>query len=106
MDAPVAPTSLVKVENLSSQTVITVSWTAIPNGISPGGDILGYKLYVTNPNTSEHWLAFDGFSLGLEDQTQFTVYNLQSGTDYHFSVLGVNFNGEGSLLSDVKLWAC
>lgn len=69
--------------------------------MSPGGDILGYKLYVKNHNTSEEWLAFDGYSLGLADQTQYTVYDLETGSDYLFSVLAVNFNGEGALSSEV-----
>jgi hypothetical protein len=77
-----------------------------PAGVSPGGDILGYKLYLENPNTSEMELIFDGFSLGLADQIQYTVYDLDAGTDYHFSVQAVNFNGLGQISQDFKLYAC
>jgi hypothetical protein len=60
MDQPAAPGSLVKVAALSSQTSITVSCSPISDGISPGGDILGYKLIVTDPRTAEQWTAYGG----------------------------------------------
>jgi len=69
MDRPVAPTNVWKVVSLSSQTAITIAWTPVSSGISPGGDILGYKLFVQNSVTGESWIAFDGVSLGLADQT-------------------------------------
>jgi hypothetical protein len=31
---------------------------------------------------------------------------LEAGVDYHFSVIGINFNGEGALSEEFKLWAC
>ncbi len=64
-------------------------------GLLLGGEILGYKLKVKNPNTAEEWIAFDGQSLGLVDQTQYTVYGLKAGTNYLMSVVAMNFNGEG-----------
>lgn len=67
MNAPVAPASLWKESALSSQSAITVEWDPVTPGLSPGGDILGYKLYVKNPTTSIEWLAFDGYNLGLAD---------------------------------------
>lgn len=69
MDRPQAPINVWKVVELSSQTAITVAWTPVPSGISPGGDILGYKLFILNSITGEQWIAFDGVSLGLADQT-------------------------------------
>ena len=54
---------------MSNDKAITVSWTSVTPGLTPGGEILGYKLKVTNPNTAEEWFAFDGESLGLVDKT-------------------------------------
>lgn len=97
VDQPAAPSSLTKISILSSQTAITVEWSAVTPGVSPGGDILGYILFVTDPNTSVTTTVFDGFSLGLPAQTQFTVYGLTTSVDYLFSVRAVNFNHEGPL---------
>jgi len=62
---------------------------------------LGYKLFIKNPTTSIEWLAFDGHNLGLADQVQYTVYDLETGQDYLFSVQAVNFNGVGANSTDV-----
>ena len=37
-----APSSIIKVESLSSTTSINVMWTPVLPNTSPGGDILGY----------------------------------------------------------------
>jgi len=65
VNAPLAPTSIEKVTELSSQTAITVKWSAVMPGLSPGGDILGYILMVTDPNTAVTTTVFDGYVLGL-----------------------------------------
>ena len=75
-------------------------------GMSPGGDILGYILFVEDPNTSITTTVFDGHSLGLPTQTYYTVYGLETSTDYLFSVLAVNFNDQGPLSDKVRLYAC
>lgn len=48
-----------------------------------------------NPNTGVSQVVFDGFSLGLVDQTTYTVYGLVAGINYLFSVQAVNFNHVG-----------
>lgn len=52
MDSPVGPTTIQKLSGLSGLTSITVQWSSLPQGVAPGGEILGYKLYIKNPNTS------------------------------------------------------
>jgi hypothetical protein len=94
-DFPNPPTLIEKIPNLSSKTAITVTWNEAVPGLSLGGQILGYKLIVRNPNTADEWIAFDGQQFGVPEQTQFTVYGLQTGTLYEFSVLAINFNGDG-----------
>lgn len=44
-----------------------MKWNAALAGVSPGGDILGYELTVTDPTTGAEWIAFDGQDLGLPD---------------------------------------
>lgn len=68
VDQPSAPALLWKHESLSSQTAITVEWQPVTAGVSPGGNILGYKLMVKNPNTSITETVFNGFELGLPAQ--------------------------------------
>jgi hypothetical protein len=83
-----------------------VEWDSVVAGISPGGNVLGYKLYVRDANVAETTLVFDGFSLGFTDQTYFTVYGLKAGTDYMFSVLAVNYNYDCTLSDEVLLYSC
>jgi hypothetical protein len=45
-DRLAAPAGLLKVGSLSSKTSITMQWSALTGGVSPAGDILGYKLQV------------------------------------------------------------
>ena len=68
--------------------------------MSPGGEILGYKLFLRNANTAESVLVFDGQSVGLPNQNYFTVDGLDAGTDYLFSVLAVSYNYDGELSSE------
>lgn len=105
MDKPAAPDNLIKVASLSSQTSITVSWTPVSDGVSPGGDILGYKLIVTDPMTAEQWIA-NGGAWGLPTSTQFTVYNLVTGNQYIFQAQAINYNGDGLLSAPVGFNAC
>jgi hypothetical protein len=81
-DFPSSPTLIQKIPGLSSKTAITVQWNEAVPGIYPGGEILGYKLIVKNPATAGSWVAFDGQQFGVPEQTQFTVYGLQTGTQY------------------------
>ena len=69
MNEPSAPAEVRKVADLSSETVMTLEWDQVPDEALPGGRILGYKLWVTDPNTAQVWLAFDGPSLNLPWQT-------------------------------------
>jgi len=55
-----APLLIQKVSELSSASSITVRWSSVNPGLSPGGEILGYRLQVNNPETAESWIAFDG----------------------------------------------
>ena len=45
-DRPSAPTNLRKLSQLSTQSVITVAWDPVASGALPGGEILGYKLWI------------------------------------------------------------
>lgn len=105
-NSPQHPALVEKVTELSSPSSITVQWSEVNPGLSPAGDILGYKLRVKNPATSEEWIAFDGQLLGLPDQTLFTLYDLQSGSDYLFSVLAINFNGDGQESTPISFNVC
>lgn len=83
-----------------------MQWNAVTPGVSPGGDILGYKLTVTDPTSGTSWVAFDGQELGLPDQLQYTVYGLTTGKSYLFSVLAYSFNGEGIESAQVEFYSC
>jgi hypothetical protein len=44
VDYPQAPTTITKVSELSSITSIAVEWSPVQDGVTPGGEILGYIL--------------------------------------------------------------
>lgn len=90
-DYPAAPTTVTKVSELSSRNSIALEWSASTSA----NEILGYVLTVTNVNLGITWTAFDGYSLGLYDKLDFSIYGLNTGDDYLFSVQAVNFNGLG-----------
>jgi hypothetical protein len=62
-----APLTVTKLSSLSTETAITASWSSVTPGVSPGGNVLGYKLMIENPNTAETTVVFDGYALGLPE---------------------------------------
>lgn len=58
-DKFMAPATVTKNSELSSETHIDIEWSEVTPGVSPGGDVLGYKLKVMNFNTGDSWIAFD-----------------------------------------------
>jgi hypothetical protein len=107
-DKPAAPLVVAKVMQQSSRTSVRVEWSAVATAPaqSPGGDVLGYSLYVTDPTTGHSWVAFNGTALGLRDQLSTTVAGLATGKAYSFRVAAHAFNGEGASSAAVELWAC
>lgn len=83
-----------------------MSWDSSVPGVSPGGDILGYQLIIRDPSTATKWIAFDGQAFGVPQQTQYTVYGLNTGKSYDFSVLAINFNGKGSESNRFTYYSC
>lgn len=76
---PVAPTNLHKNTQLSSETWITVSWDSVAPVNPVGGNIRGYKLYIYNSSVSDFIEIFNGESLGLPSQTQYSITNVTPG---------------------------
>jgi hypothetical protein len=104
IDKPSAPTSIVKSRELSTPTLVHVSWSPIES--ESMGDILGYKLKVRCAVTSEEWIDFNGYEEGLWSRTSHSVYNLKAGLGYFFSVVAYNFNGEGVWSDESYFLAC
>ena len=90
-----APATITKSSTLSSQTSIHVNWSAVTPGVSPGGDVLGYKLRVEDAINGTSWIAFDGQELGQPLRLSHTIYGLTTGRDYLISVAAISVNGDG-----------
>jgi hypothetical protein len=92
----------------SSRTSLTLAWSSVTPTLSqsPGGDILGYILYATDPEAGNTWVAFNGTALGLRDQVQATVSNLTMGQSYTFQVAAHSHNGEGTRSAAFEFWSC
>jgi hypothetical protein len=58
------PTLISKDASLSTRNRMSLSWTGVTAGTTPGGDILGYILKIKDCMTGEEWTAFDGVELG------------------------------------------
>lgn len=48
----------------------------------PGGEVLGYRLRVSDINNGTTWIDFDGQEFGLPLKRAHTIYGLVSGRDY------------------------
>lgn len=103
---PQAPSTIMKISDLSSATSIAVEWSPVQPGITPGGEILGYILHVRNTHTGESQTVFNGNELGLYDKVSYIVYDLTTSFDYEFNVQAVNFNGNGVLSNVFKFKTC
>ncbi len=101
-----SPTVLTKVAASSSGSKITLSWSASTPVNTPGDDILGYKLYVLDPTTSQYVKIFDGVENSSPSQTTFSYTSVTQGNQYSFKVSVVTFNGESSLSSAYTTYAC
>jgi titin len=107
-DKPAAPALITKRMAYSSKTSINLEWSevTVPAGQSPGGDILGYVLYATDPANGTTWEAFNGVALGLRDQTKASILGLETGKAYQFRVVAHAFNGAGHASSDFSFYVC
>jgi hypothetical protein len=85
---PAAPATLLKLMAYSSKTSLSLEWSpvSVPAAESPGGDVLGYVLYASDPETGASWEAFNGATLGLRDVTRANVAGLATGKPYRFRV--------------------
>jgi hypothetical protein len=76
---PIAPTNLQKDSSLSAETFITVKWNSVSNLNSPGGNIIGYILYLYNETSLDFDPIFNGTSIGQPSKTQYTITGLTPG---------------------------
>jgi len=61
--------TLTKITASSTQTTITISWSDLVDGTSPGGSVLGYILTAKDYSTGTCREAFNGQTSGAPDQT-------------------------------------
>ena len=101
-----APTGLTKVQSLSTQTQIYLSWSASTPVNSPGDTILGYRLYLFNPETTQYTRIYDGQVSLTPTQTTYSYNNAVLGTKYSFYVTVLTFNGESSPSTVFTTYAC
>ena len=62
---PSASSQILKVMSLSTKTSISLSWSPVTQGASPGGDILGYILEAKDSLNGTVWTPFNGVALGV-----------------------------------------
>lgn len=87
----------------STRTKITVKWTKNTDIDSPGGNVLGFKLYMATSAGGDYNLVYTTYSPSI---TQYSATGLTPGEMYKFKVLAYNYNGEGPLSDALITYAC
>ena len=98
---PDAPGMPVRVEALTDQTQVTVSWTALATGAPQGGpgvSVTSYELQWVAGATGGTWATHSGVS-PLSLVTQRTASPVTAGSEYRFRVRAKNLHGWGPVSS-------
>jgi len=85
---------------------MTLSWTGVTAGTTPGGDILGYVLTVRDCMNGTTWIAFNGVEMSTPTQRKTTVSGLVPSREYKVTVTAYNLNGAGDTSADFSFYAC
>ena len=64
-----------------------VSWTKSANGYAPGGNVLGYRVYIRKSSESTRTLSYDG---GRNPISNSASIALQPNTIYYVGVRAVS----------------
>ncbi len=97
---PTAPVKPTKVQYLSTQSSIYVTWEK-PNDSQP---ITGYQLFMNDQLGGKSTIVYDGRR--NPNLMSFNAANLQTGKAFGFSVLAFNFNGAGELSEEAVFKTC
>lgn len=84
----------------SKSDLITVEWNAVA---STEIQTTGYKLYMDDGNNGDFNVIYDGSS---QPGTRKFSTNVTEGNIYRFKVQAVNFNGDGPISAETKIYAC
>ena len=103
-DPPAAPTGLFRSQTDSTKTAIGLGWTALTNGPAPGGNILGYRIYMAIGVSGSFNMIYDG--VGTPAITYQIIRSLTTGELYRFKVSAVTFNTEGAKSSVYQTRSC
>ena len=103
-DQASAPNAPYKVYDESTNTSITVQWDAPAGTQQPGGDILGYRLYMRKANGGEKQVVYQ--NKNLKSVRTYTTTGLETGERYIFSVQAYQYNGYTNESSEVIIYAC
>ena len=85
---------------------MTLTWTGVTAGTTPGGDILGYVLKVKDCMNGTEWTAFDGVDIATPTQRRTTVTGLIPGREYKATVTAYNLNGAGQTSAEFSFYSC
>ena len=101
-----APLLISKEQSSSNQQQMTLTWTGVTAGTTPGGDILGYVLKVKDCMNGTEWTAFDGVDIATPTQRRTTVTGLIPGREYKATVTAYNLNGAGQTSAEFSFYSC
>ena len=103
-DEASAPNAPYKVHDESTNTSITIQWDAPAGTQIPGGNILGYRLYMRKANGGEKQIVYE--KQNLKSVRKYTATSLETGEGYVFSVQAYQFNKYTNESPEVTVYAC
>jgi hypothetical protein len=101
---PAIPATPTRISSSSTKTYIGIDWSTVADGTSPGGTIIGYKLYMATGLAGSYNLVYDGTNFPII--TSKIITGLTTGEVYRFKVSAINYNGEGDLSNEFLTYAC
>jgi titin len=97
---PSKPANVMKDQILSTKTSIRIVWNKLPDTLPAKG----YKLYMKDEAIQSTSLVYDGSSNA--NVLYYLKNNLTTGYSYTFTLVAVNFNGEGPASNSVTFKSC
>lgn len=103
--APSTPSAPYNDYTYSDSTSLYVNWGYVSDGVSPGGLIIGYKLYMDDGYGGDFDLIYDTVNVSPTINAVL-ISSLTTGLYYRFKVAAYNYNGASSNSSITSLQPC
>lgn len=105
-DPPAKPSAPTLYQAWSSKTNLYIKWAQVSDGLSPGGLINGYQLWMDDGKGGDMTIIFNSINLESPDVREYQVNSLITGLPYRFQVAASNYNQVGELSDIASFQPC